>query len=333
MSETRIEAERIEAICLAALTRHGASAGNAKAVARAIALAEAQDNSVCGLYYLPIFCAHLDCGKVDGQAAPAVVQEGGVIRVDARHGFAHPAIEAGLPLLAAAAREAGVAAMAVHNSYNCLALSHHVVPLADQGLLGLCVSNAPASVAPPSAGRPLFGTNPIAFAVRMPDGGMIVVDQSMSAVTKTEMVLRSQRGEPIPLGWAQDSSGAPTTDAAEGLKGSLLASGGQKGANLALLVEILAAALAGAKLSGEASLFSNNEGGPPGVGQFLLALDPAHFSGARFAESLAGIAGAYEAAGIRLPGSRQRGGGDAWRRAAVMVNGDLWQRARELAGR
>ncbi len=70
MTPVETSREEIEAVCLEALTVHGAAAENARAVASAIATAEADGNRVCGLYYLPIFCRHLAVGKVDGQAVP-----------------------------------------------------------------------------------------------------------------------------------------------------------------------------------------------------------------------------------------------------------------------
>lgn len=331
MTPPGIAIAEVERAAAAALVRHGATTENARPVARAIARAEAEGNRVCGLFYLPLFCGHLRCGKVDGRAEPSVAVAGAAVTVDARNGFAHPAIEAGLPRLAEAARTHGVAALAVRNSYNCLALSHHVTPLAREGLIGLCMSNAPASVAPAGASSPLFGTNPLAFAVPVAGGEIIVADQSMSAVTKTEMIMRRARGEPIPLGWAQDRRGAPTTVAAEGLLGSLLPSGGQKGANIALLVEILAAALTGSKLSVEASMFGDDEGGPPGVGQFLLAIDPSFFGNDTFAPGVARLATAFAAAGVRLPGRRTSLGLREGEKTLVEIDPQLWRQALDLA--
>lgn len=323
---TEVTPVEIEARALSALIAHGALASNAVPVARAIARAEAEGNSVCGLFYLPIFCEQLRCGKVDGHAEPAVTVNQAVVSVDAKYGFAHPAIAAGMPLLIETARHHGIAAMSVGNSYNCLALGHHATPLADAGLIGICMSNAPASVAPPGSARKLFGTNPLAFAVPVEDGPPILVDQSMSAVTKTAMILRRNRGEAIPPGWAQDADGNPTLDPAAGLEGSLLPAGGQKGANIALLVEILAAALSGSTLSTAASSFGGTDGGPPAVGQFMLAIDPAFFGNGALAASVAAIAAAYGNAGVRLPGQSRR------RRDSVDVDDLLWQKTLVLAG-
>jgi (2R)-3-sulfolactate dehydrogenase (NADP+) len=315
----------IEARAFSALIAHGAAEDNARPVAHAIARAEAEGNSVCGLFYLPIFCAHLRCGKVDGRAVPSVVSDRAVVSVDARSGFAHPAIAAGTPPLIEAARGLGIASMPVRNSYNCLALGHHVTPLAEVDLIGICMSNAPASVAPPGARGRLFGTNPIAFAVPVANGGPIVVDQSMSAVTKTEMILRKGRGEDIPPGWAQDRDGNATTDPATGLDGSILPAGGRKGANIALLVEVLCAALTGSSLSTAASSFGDDTEGPPRVGQFLLAIDPAHHSADEFARIMSNLTGEHETMGLRLPG-RSRVFRDE-----VEVNPDLWQKVLSLS--
>ncbi|MGB3387214.1 MAG: Ldh family oxidoreductase [Pseudaminobacter sp.] len=316
---------QIEEATRAALIANGASEANAMPVAKAIALAEAGGNRVCGLFYAPVFCEQMRLGKVDGKATPSVSRRNASVLVDANSGFAHPAIDAGMPHLIEAARELGVAAMAVRHSYNALALGRHVLPLAERGLVGLCVSNAPASVAPPGARRALFGTNPLAFTAPVEGGPPIVIDQSLSAVTKTEVMLRKGRGEPIPIGWAQDREGKPTTDPAIGLEGSLLPAGGQKGANLSLIVEILAAALTGSRLSIEASGFSNQEGGPPQVGQFLLAIDPGHFSGTNVAASIGRLAAGFDQAGARLPG-RNRKDPDV-----VEVDRDLWSRVLSLA--
>ena len=315
---------QIEEATRAALTANGAGEAGATSVAGAIALAEASGNRVCGLFYAPVFCEQMRLGKVDGKAAPSVVRRDAAVLVDAASGFAHPAIDAGMPHLIEAARGFGVAAMAVRRSYNALALGRHVLPLVEAGLIGLCVSNAPASVAPPGAKCPLFGTNPLAFAAPVEGGPPVLIDQSLSAVTKTEIILRKGRGEAIPPGWAQDAEGRPTRDPAVGLAGSLLPAGGQKGANLALIVEILAAALTGSRLSMEASGFSNPEGGPPHVGQFLLAIDPGHFAGGHVATAIAGLAAGFERAGARLPGRNRNALGP------VEVDADLWARVLSL---
>ena len=322
MPEIRID--ELETLASAYLTDAGAAPKAAAQVARAMVQAEAEGNPVCGLFYLPVFKEQMTLGKVDGQAEPAVVSTAGSsIMVDAAGGFAHPAISLAADALIALPREQGIAAAGITRSYNALSLAHHVLPLAKAGLIGLCCSNAPASVAPPGGTAPLFGTNPLAFAVPGPDGPALVIDQSASAVTKTAILMKEWAGKEMPLGWAQDGTGQPTRDPAAGLAGSLLPYGGQKGANIGLMIEILAAALTGAQLSTQASSFSGQDAGNPGVGQFLLAIDPAHFSGARFAQSLTKLAETYDAAKVRMPGRKFRADQDRPAPQMITVDAEL----------
>lgn len=302
----RIAVTEIERLAAAALERAGARAPAAASVARALARAEAEGVPVCGLFYLPFFCEHLKNGKLSGNARPRVLQQQGTsLLIDASQGFAHPAFDLALPLLVEAARTHGIAAAGIRHSYNALALGHPAEALAEAGLIGLACSNSPAAVAPPGSRLKLFGTNPLAFAVPVPGGDPLVVDQSSSAVTKTEMRRRLAAGQSMPEGWAQDGEGRPTTDPAVGLAGALLPAGGQKGANIALLVEVLAVALPAASLSPLAGAISTNEGGPPDLGQFLLAIDPAAFGGAETLARIAALAESYGEAGLRLPGARR----------------------------
>ncbi len=325
--------DEVEALALQALVAAGASDAAAQAVARSIRLAERDGIRSHGLLYLPIYAEHLRCGKVLGMAAPVVTRpKPGSIRVDAAHGFAHTAIDAGWTDFTAAARQNGIAALSLHNSYNCGVLGHHAERLAEAGLVGLCFTHAPASIAPMGGKSPVIGTNP--FAIAVPDGAggaLLVIDQSASVVAKSEILLRARKGERIEPNWALDAEGRPTTVAEEALRGSMLPAGGQKGFGLGLMVEILAAALSGANLSREASPFSGTAGGPPGTGQCFIALDPAGFSGAVFQQSLHRLAGSItDQPGARLPGARRKANRARIEAAGVFVDAALLARIEAL---
>lgn len=305
---TTLKLDEIEALACAALRRSGATAAQAGPVARATRFAERDGIRSHGLMYVPVYAEHLRCGKVLGDAKPTVTRpRPGAVRVDAGHGFAHAAIDAGWPAFTTAAREQGIAAMSVHRSYNCGVLGHHAERLAEEGLVGLCFTNAPASIAPIGGRRPVIGTNPFALAV--PDhagGALLVIDQSASAIAKSEIVLRARQGEKIEPGWALDSNGNPTEDAEAALAGSMRPAGGQKGFGAGLMVEIFAAALSGGNLGLDASPFSGPKGGPPGTGQFFIAMDPAAFSGDAFGPAMTRLARSItEQEGARLPGARR----------------------------
>lgn len=305
MSSIQLTLDEVHKLALQALLACGTDDGNAESVAASVAASEADGIHSHGLARLPTYCEHARCGKIDGTARPMVETVGPAgIRVDARDGFAHPAIDLGLERLVPLARENGIAAMAVTNSYNCGVCGYHVERIAREGLVALGYVNAPASIAPWGGSDPLFGTNPVSFAAPRASGAPLVLDQSSSVVAKSEIVAHKQRDEPIPEGWALDADGNVTTDPAAALAGSMVPMGGYKGAGIALMVEIMAAAVTGSNLAMDASSFADNKGGSPRTGQLFIALDPQGFSGGAFDERLERLIDAIDAQeGTRLPGS------------------------------
>jgi (2R)-3-sulfolactate dehydrogenase (NADP+) len=326
MSETNIDLDVVREISERALQAAGASSANAAAVANSTVLAERDGIRSHGLMYVPIYAEHVICGKVDGQAIPEVsVGKRGAVKVDAKAGFAHPAIDAGWSAFMGAARDNGVSVLTINNSYNCGVLGHHAQRIAEEGLLGLCFTHAPASIAPTGASTPVIGTNPFAMAVPDGKGGSaIAIDQSASVVAKSEIVLRSKNGESIESHWAFDADGNATTDAAAALKGSMAPAGGYKGFGVGLVAEILASCLAGAVLSKDASPFAGTAGGPPSTGQCFIAFDPTAFSGDVFNSRIQALVESIaEQEGAHLPGDKGKTNRKKTMTEGVFVKQDL----------
>jgi (2R)-3-sulfolactate dehydrogenase (NADP+) len=297
--------DEIEALTYDALTRAGAADHQARPVARSIRRAEADDMRPVGLGFLPIYLGHLRSGRVDGEAQPEMsLPRAAVVTVDARHGFAHPAFEAGLEALVDAALRCGMATLAITRSYSIGVLGHPAEDIAARGLVALAASNAPPNMTAWGGKRKIFGTNPIAFAVPRDGAPPLLVDQASTMVTRVALVAAATAERPIPESWAFDAEGRPTTDAKVALQGSMAPAGGVKGANIALLVELLAAGLAGANLSMDVQPYGIAEGPPPEVGQMLLAFDPAAFAPG-FTARIERLIGAIGDSGARLPGDRR----------------------------
>ncbi len=305
-----LKVAEIEHLARTALERAGCRRESAASLARAIASAERDGLASHGLAYLGTYCDHLTHGRVIGSAEPKVAKpKSALVTVDAGSGFAHYAIDRGFAALMPLARTQGIAAMSIRNSYNCGVLGYHTERLACEGLVGLGFTNAPASIAPSGAKKAVLGTNP--WSISVPDGrggAAISIDQSASTVAKSEVMKAARKGEAIPLGWALDPDGTPTTDPVIGLKGTMVPAGGYKGVGTALLVELMAACLAGATIGAKASPFGGNAGGPPKTGQFFIAIDPDASSGGLFSERLEMLVDAMTAeAGAHLPGSGRQG--------------------------
>ena len=320
-------------LSIKALCASNTSEPNADSVARSIVAAEADGIHSHGLMRLPAYCEHAWCGKVDGRAVPRVEKcAPGSIGVDAACGFAHPAIDAGFSELVPAARHTGIAALAVRNSYNCGVVGYHVEHLAAAGLIGLAFVNSPAAIAPWGGSKALFGTNPIAFAAPRSRGNPIVIDQSSSVVARGEVMLKARQSLPIPDTWGLDAHGSPTTDPGAVLSGGSMApAGGYKGVGLALIVEVLAAAVTGANFSFAASSLADNEGGPPRIGQFFIAIDPAAFAGPAFPARMETLCEAIlSQEGTRLPGAKRNASRARAAREGIRISRQLFA---ELARR
>lgn len=299
--------EDAEALVAKALMANMVSERNALSVARALVAAEVDGQSGHGFARVAAYSAQARSGKVVGAACPSYEHSGAAfIRVDARNGFAYPAIELAIDELANLAKQTGIAAAAITNSHHCGQLGAHVEKLAEHGLVALMVANTPKAMAPWGGNKPLFGTNPIAFAAPRDNAEPIVIDLSLSKIARGKVMAAKKRGEPIPEGWALDADGNPTTDADAALAGMMLPAGDAKGSALALIVEILAATMTGANYSYEATSFFDAEGKPPGVGQFIIAINPNGALGSLFGERLEELVAEIEGQDdARLPGTRR----------------------------
>jgi (2R)-3-sulfolactate dehydrogenase (NADP+) len=328
----------LEALVTKAFTAARTSEANARSVARALVQAEVDGQKGHGLTRVPSYTLQSRTGKVDGFATPTIIQKrDAALLIDAAAGFAYPAFDLAISHLPDITAKTGISAAAITRSHHCGALGRHVERLAESGLVALAFANTPDAMAPWGGKRRLFGTNPIAFAAPQRNGIPTVVDLALSQVARGKILSAANKGEPIPEGWATDADGNPTTDAKKALDGTLVPIGQAKGAALAFMVEVLAAALTGSNFAFEASSFFDEKGGPPGVGQLLLAIDPEALGGGdRFLDRMAVLVEAFDDNGdARLPGSRRlalradaRAGGVEIDQATLT---DLEQRASEAS--
>ncbi len=307
MTEKRLTSDEALKICVNALCCHNTSESNAELVAKALVAAEMDGLRGHGLSRLPSYCAQATSGKVNGQARPVstTVAEA-ALRIDARNGFAYPALALAVDKLDALAPKTGIAIAAVTHSHHCGAAGYHVESLAQKGLVGILFANTPKAIAPWGGDQGVFGTNPIAFAAPRATHSPLVIDLSLSKVARGKIMVAEQEGKAIPEGWALDTGGKPTTDPKAAMAGTMLPMGDAKGAALVLMVEILSAALTAAHFGFEASSFFTAEGPPPGVGQLLIAIAPDPLSGDAFADRLEILLTTIlSQRSTRLPGDRR----------------------------
>lgn len=279
----RVSMEEARRLATAALEQAGANAAMAEATARALVLAEAQGLAGHGLSRVAQYATHLKNGRVNGAAVPRLLHaKGGAALVDANEGLAFPACVLAVEEAIARAREFGVSFVGVSSSHHCGVVVDHLRAVADAGMVGLAFSNSPAAM-PAAGGRhPIFGTNPIAAVFPRRGVDALAIDLSLSEVARGKLMVAARNGSAIPLGWALDVQGRPTTDPEAGMAGSMLPIGAissPKGAMLALVVELLVTALIGSQFGFEASSFFVDAGNRPRIGQAFIVIDPGALAG------------------------------------------------------
>lgn len=315
---------------------HGTSPQVAAILAHNCAAAERDGAHSHGIFRIPGYLSTLASGWVDGQAEPVVTDvASGFVRVDAANGFAQPALSAARPLLIDKARSAGIALLAIHNSHHFAALWPDVEPFAEEGLVALSVVNSMTCVVPHGADRPLFGTNPIAFAAPRADGMPIVFDLATSAIAHGDVQIAARKGERLPPGMGVDSLGQPTQDPKAILEvGALLPFGGHKGSALSMMVELLAAALTGGHFSFEFNWADHPGARTPWTGQLVIVIDPSKTAGQSFAERSQELVRQMHAVGLRrLPGDRRHRTRAKSHVTGIEMDSQELQQLRELAGR
>jgi (2R)-3-sulfolactate dehydrogenase (NADP+) len=327
--------DELLALATRALSRAGASRAMAESTALALVDAESQGLASHGLSRIPQYATHLRNGRADGDATPMVAAErGGAVLIDACDGLAFPACALAVREAVTRARAHGVSFAGVMRSHHFGVAAYHLRPVAEAHMVGLAFGNSPAAMPAAGGKHPIFGTNPIAAAFPRAGAPPLMIDLSLSEVARGKVMIAAKEGRPIPLGWALDGDGNPTTDAKAALTGSMLPMGGTKGAMLALVVELLACALTGAAFGFEADTFFVDDGNRPRIGQAFLVVDPDAVAGRAVYDARveALIAEIMKDDGVRLPGARRA---DLAARAAkngIEVSPTLAQQLRDLAG-
>ena len=300
----RLTLDEVFTLSKAAVLACGATEVNAISLARSIREAEAEGIRNVGLRFLPYYCDHLLQGAIVGDAVPAVFDKSpAVVLVDAKNGLAHPAYDLAEDLFYNKARTCGLAALAIKNAYYNGVEGYFVKRMAEQELIGFACTNAMSMVAPYGGRKPFLGTNPLAFGVSRKNRAPLIIDLSTSTTAFVNVAAAAADDRRAPDTWALDSAGQPTTDPHKGLQGRLQPLGGPKGTGLGLIVEILAAGLAGSHWSFEVPAFTTEMSEPPQIGQFYLAIDASQFGNPDLASRLEVMLGEMlSQGGVRLPG-------------------------------
>lgn len=283
-----------------------------------------------GVFRMRGYVSSLASGWVDGKAEPVVERAGpAFLRADARNGFTQVALAAARDDLELAVRDNGIAILAIRNSHHLAAVYPDIEPFAEKGFVALSVVNSMAVVAPHGATKPVYGTNPLAFAAPRDSGPPILFDLATSTMAHGDLKVAAREGREVPLGVGIDADGNPTTDPNAILSGgSLLTFGGHKGSAIAMMIELLCAALTGGNFSYEVDWSKHPGAQTPCTGQTIILIDPARGAdgiepfGAR-TDALIDLV--IEAGNPRLPGDKRLRERERTAREGITIPQEDWE--------
>jgi len=319
----RKNAQELFRLARAALEKAGAHSKMAEAAAQHLVRAEAQGLPTHGMSRVPFYCTMLR------------KERGAACLIDNRDGLPYASVQWATDELIQRARRNAIAYAGIRNSSHAGVLGLHLEPVAAAGLVGFAFTNSPAAIPAWGGRKPLFGTDPVAGIFPRPGKEPIVVDLALTTVVRGKIMMAMRKGETIPEGWALDRHGKPTTDPKEAIEhGSLFPIGGAKGAALALMFELICAALTGAAIGPEADSFFAEEGNRPRIGQSFIAIDPGALAGtAKYAERVEAVVAAMLAdPDVRLPGARRFAAEKTARERGMEIPDDLMAQIEKLAG-
>ena len=211
--------------------------------------------------------------------------------IDGKHGMGHVIAYRSNRMAMDKARKYGLGAVAVRNGTHFGIAGYYPLMAAEEGMMGLAVTNARPAIAPTFSTEPMLGTNPIAFAAPSDMDYPFCFDGATSITQRGKIEVLARAEKSIPAGWVVDAEGNPLTEPTQILRdlgnataallplggaGELMA--GYKGYSLATMVEILSAALAGGVFMKDLLGFAQDGSRRPYMlGHFFLAIDVEHF--------------------------------------------------------
>ena len=308
MTTVSLDLNEIFDLAKKTLLANGCDEETASILADLIMKAERDGSLSHGLFRLPAYVAGLKSGKINGKARPEVKKiSPSIIKVLGNNCLAPMVLNRSLPELVKAAKENGVAVLAITNSHHMAAMWPETETIAEAGLVAFACTSYKPAVAPAGATKPLFGTNPISFAWPRPGKTPVVYDMATASMAMGEVQVAKREGHKVPLGTGLNKEGKQTTDPGEIADGGvLLPFGGYKGSAIAMMVELLAGALVGETFSYETAAKDNKDGGPPSGGEFILAISPDKLSGNNWEKHSDEFFNKMKSMeGVRLPGERR----------------------------
>lgn len=257
------------------LATAGLTPAEAACAAESLVQADMRGVNSHGLMRLRTYAERVRRGVIRPGVTPQITRgRTAFFAVDGGNGMGMPVARQIMSMCIVRARQAGASFATVDNGNHFGIAAYFTEIAAQEGMIGIAMSNAPATMVPTGGRKPLLGANPLSIAVPCGKYPPLILDMATSTVAQGKIILAAKEGKTeIPNDWAVDSEGRPTTDPQKALQGAMLPFGGAKGYGLALVVDILSSVLSGALTSLHINHFWKDFERPQKLGYFLGAWD------------------------------------------------------------
>ena len=287
-TRTTVLADVLRAFCVRVFEKLDVPTADAEITTDVLLAANLRGIDSHGVARLRRYVKGLQDGVMLAQPEEKMVSETATTAlIDAGAGLGQPVSYRAMKLAIEKAGRYGTGFVTVRNSNHYGIAGYYAMTAMEHDMIGISMTNAAVSVVPTFGRDAMLGTNPIAVAAPAGQERPFVLDMATSTVPRGKLEVYNRQEKPLPLGWATDETGTPTTDAARVLDnmlarrgGGLLPLGGAgkelrgyKGYGLALLVDILSGVLPGAGYADNIYPRTTPEGKP-------LPADVGHFFGA-----------------------------------------------------
>ena len=273
--EIRLSAVSLTRFVTDLLQDAGCNRNDANAIAECLVQTNLWGIDSHGVIRIPEYLERFRSGAMNARPDVRTLRSEGALEVlDADNSAGYIAGRAAMSRAIELARESAIAGVGIINSNHCGATALYARMAAAEGMVGIAMTNVAPNMVMPGVSKPITGNNPIAVAIPTFGAFPFALDISLSAVAGGKLLVAAKKGEKIPLGWATDKQGRPTTDAQAGFDGYLLPMGAHKGFGLSLMVDILCGVITGGSFQNQLKSMYRYPGDPSNTAHLMMVLNP-----------------------------------------------------------
>jgi len=337
---TRIDVASLKKLSTAVFQRAGLSPEDAAMATEILVEADMMGVGTHGVLRLQSYTDRLHSGGMNANARIKVDQRApSLALVDGDNGLGPVVGGTALNAALEMARATGIAYVGCRNSNHFGALAPYAIQACEAGFVFVGGTNASTTICPWGGKEARIGNNPFSIAAPCPGGIHFILDMAMSVAARGKIRAARDRGEAIPLGWAVDKNGLPTTDPVEALAGFLLPMGGYKGSGFSMAVDMLSGVITGGRFLSNIASWADSPGEPSGVGHFFVLLDPDRLIGrenfstamGRFRDTILGTPPAVDSTPVVMPGQIEQTRRLKALKEGIDIPADLLESIRKLA--